>query len=173
MLKREYILPVVIVLFLALQKGGAAASGQEKSYLGRAGLPRGVRNNNPGNLKYTDIQWRGKIPYERNTDPVYPDGKHEQFENWYYGVRAMVKDITGDIQNKGQDTIRKLISAYAVGSRDNYVNYVSGRIGKGADQLLVVERDIYPLIDAMSRWENGLDYGEVISRADYEKARAI
>ena len=34
------------------------------TYLSNA--PRGIRNNNPGNLIFTNIKWNGKLPKEQN-----------------------------------------------------------------------------------------------------------
>ena len=38
----------------------------EKSYLNNSALPRGLRNNNPGNLVQTSIAWLGKVPLSQN-----------------------------------------------------------------------------------------------------------
>jgi hypothetical protein len=102
------------------------------SYLGRADLPRGVRNNNPGNLQQTTIPWQGKIP-----NPT--DSRFEQFREYVWGVRAKIRDITGDISRKGQNTIRKLITAYAPAFENNTASYItnlSNRMGMSPDALL-------------------------------------
>lgn len=79
------------------------------SFLGRKDLTRGIRNNNPGNLRVTPDKWVGKIPLSQNTDL---NKSFEQFTEIKYGIRAMLIDLLGDI-GKGKDTIRKLISEYA------------------------------------------------------------
>ena len=57
-----------------------------KSYLNRTDLPRGIRNNNPGNLIYTTIAWEGKISYANNRDwsgtPTNIVKKFEQFKEY-------------------------------------------------------------------------------------------
>lgn len=170
-MRKDYILPIAIVVLIMLAQPKTASGSGEKSFLGQAGLPRGIRNNNPGNLKYTEIPWKGKVPFHQNTDES-PEGKHEQFVNWYYGVRAMWKDITNDIEVDGDNTLDKLIRRYAVGNQGNYIDYVSMNAGISRHEDLR-GRDLYPVIDYMARWENGREYGQIISREDYEKARTL
>ncbi len=54
-------------------------------------LPRGIRNNNPGNIIVSNIPWRGKIPISQNTDVGYP--QLEQFDTMENGIRALLKNI--------------------------------------------------------------------------------
>jgi hypothetical protein len=79
------------------------------SYLSNS--PRGVRNNNPGNLVYTHIKWQGKVPKHQNKDRRF-----EMFIAPEYGVRAMIKDLKHDIE-KGKNTVPaqgKLILLYLI-----------------------------------------------------------
>jgi len=152
-LKREYILPLVIAAALVLLP--AKAGGGEKSYLGRDHLPRGIRNNNPGNLKIGPSPWQGKIPVAMNTDGVF-----EQFETWQFGVRAMVKLILNYIA-AGRDTIREVVERYAPGSENDtagYIQFVANRAGLSPDEKLGPE-NLYPVIDAMVAIENGEQWG--------------
>ncbi|AEE53730.1 hypothetical protein [Haliscomenobacter hydrossis] len=95
--------------------------------------PRGVRNNNPGNLRLTAEAWKGKVPNAINTD-----GDFEQFEEWVYGVRAMLKLLRNYI-GSGHNTIAKIIRRYAPtteNSTNQYINTVVQRTRMGANQLL-------------------------------------
>jgi len=60
-------------------------------------LPRGIRNNNPGNIRFTSVPWRGKVAWPDNTDIDCTTGQivkaFEQFTSPLYGVRAMIKQI--------------------------------------------------------------------------------
>lgn len=127
---------------------------ERDSYLGHHSLPRGIRNNNPGNLKITPIQWQGKIPAARNTDGVF-----EQFERYVYGIRAMMKDILGDMR-EGKDTLRKIINEYAPTSENQtsaYVAAVSAATGWGPDTRLQASyATMARLIPAMVFHENGM-----------------
>jgi hypothetical protein len=138
-----------------------------KSYL-NAHKVRGLRNNNPGNLKYTAIDWQGKIPIKQNKDKVF-----EQFENLSFGLRAMMKDLIHDI-NKGKNTVKKLISEYAPSSENNttaYVNQVCKSIGVGQDEkITAINRKFLILLSrAIMRVELGPANSEVTDR-DIEAA---
>lgn len=166
MKERDYIL-IGIALFLLAQKGQA----KEKSFLGDMSKPRGIRNNNPGNLVITGIDWKGKVPIQQNTD-----GMFEQFENWYYGVRAMWIDLKGDVFTDGDNTIRKLIHKYAPpfeNPTETYIQYVANFTGKSPDEL-IQENDMYGIIDAISRFENYTEpRPQVITQQDFEIAKTI
>lgn len=126
----------------------------EISYLGRANLPRGIRNNNPGNLTRTAIAWQNKVPHSQNTDQRF-----EQFRTFVWGLRAMIRDIRNDINLKGQNTIRKLITAYAPANENNtsgYINTLSTRTGIGPDATLTADKEtMRKLVREITVIENG------------------
>ena len=136
-------------------------------------LPRGVRNNNPGNLRLTSIAWKGKVPNAQNSDRSF-----EQFIDYagipghIWGIRAMFKDIYGDVVKDGQNTVRKLIYTYAPpheNATQSYVDAVSRALGKSADAVIVAS-DFPKLIAAIIAHENaGYRYPE----ADIQKAISI
>ncbi|MBF4483244.1 hypothetical protein [Flavobacterium sp. CSZ] len=126
------------------------------SYLGRKDLSRGVRNNNPGNLVLTNIAWQGKIPNTQNTDKHF-----EQFTEVKFGIRAMLRDLTNDI-DKGKNTVRKLITEYAPPSENNtqkYIDVISKAVGLAPDQTIkIVDAKFYLVIArAIIKHENGTD----------------
>ncbi|PWA08972.1 hypothetical protein [Flavobacterium laiguense] len=130
-----------------------------KSFL-NAHKVRGLRNNNPGNLKFTAISWQGKIPIKQNKDKVF-----EQFENITFGLRAMMKDLINDI-NKGKNTVKKLISEYAPASENNttsYINSVCKSIGVTPDEkITAINRKFLLLLSrAIIRVELGDAHKEV------------
>lgn len=90
-----------------------------KSFLNNPKVARGLRNNNPGNLIRTTLTWSGKIPFDKSTDQHF-----EQFENVYYGLRAMFKDLINDI-NKGKNTVKLLITEYAPPKENDTVAYIN------------------------------------------------
>lgn len=117
-------------------------------------LPRGIRNNNPGNLIITTEKWQRKIPKKDNTD-----GRFEQFETIIWGSRAMIIDISNDIK-KGQDTIEKLISAYSPRNEnqtDKYITFVSETTGIPSNQKLSANKEtLSKLFKAILIKENGI-----------------
>ena len=122
------------------------------SYLGQTNLPRGIRNNNPGNLIKTSISWMGKLTPSGDT-------RFEQFEKFVYGLRAKIRDLRGDIKNKGKNTLELLIYEYAPPFENNtesYINNVSQRTGFARKQILQGTKEELRLITkAMAISENG------------------
>jgi len=112
---------------------------------------RGVRNNNPGNIKIANNAWEGKVPVSQNTD-----GTFEQFVSMPYGVRALRVLLTNYI-NKGYNTIEKIINKYAPSSENhtqNYINYVSGKTGLMANTP-VYSLNVPEILKAIIEFENG------------------
>lgn len=122
------------------------------SYLGRNTFPRGIRNNNPGNLQKTSIPWKGKISPST-------DVRFEQFETFVWGLRAKIRDIRNDIRLDGTNTIRKLIYEYAPPHENNtnsYINRVSAYTGIGPDAILTGSKEeIRKLSKIICQVENG------------------
>ena len=106
-----------------------------KSFLNNPKVARGLRNNNPGNLITTTVAWQGKIPLNKNTDQ---NKKFEQFENVYYGIRAMIRQFITDI-GRGKNTVKLLITKYAPpieNDTDAYINSVAKTLGVSPSQKL-------------------------------------
>ena len=138
------------------------------SYLNNKSLPRGLRNNNVGNLIKTNIPWKGKIPHSENQDERF-----EQFYEFHYGIRAMMKDIANDIK-KGANTVEKLIHQYAPPFENNtkaYVAYVAEKVGVSTTEPLAVnEQTIKNLSRSIAIYENGFQYADMITEAEINKA---
>ena len=73
-----------------------------------AKLTRGLRNNNPFNIRRSASKWSGKIPFEKSTDKQY-----EQFETVRHGIRAGLYLLTKYVLTHGLDTIPKIIHRWA------------------------------------------------------------
>ena len=143
-----------------------------KSYLNNTTLPRGLRNNNPGNLIRTSIAWDGKVALYNN-----PDSKFEQFIELRYGLRALMRDIISDFKD-GSDTVRKLISEFAPAHENNtiaYINSVSQMLGITADTQInnLTAVQLIAFCKAIVRVENGASFDSYITDADYSDAYAI
>lgn len=129
-------------------------------------LPRGIRNFNPGNIRWTRPRtpWQGRVPEERTRDRDF-----EEFLEPRWGIRALARTLITYQDQHGCDTIRKIIHRWAppVGQnqagdtyRQNtgaYVNHVALMTNIGPDEPIDVQRyDIaYPLVVAIIRHENG------------------
>ena len=129
-----------------------------KNYLNKNNFPRGIRNNNPGNIRINPgNDWLGRIPLNRNTD-----GSFEQFISMPYGIRAMAILIKNNI-NRGNNTLSKLISRWAPASDGNnttyYIRKVSDMTGIKADDIIEPSREnIKKIAKGICLIENGQDY---------------
>ena len=149
----------IVLVLLVSQSGLATSSGGGSvatlSYLGRAGLPKGMRNNNPGNIRLSNNAWQGKIPPSQNTD-----GAFEQFQTYAYGIRAMIKNLLS-YYNSGLNTLQSIIYKWAPPADANdsaaYVNFVAMRTGLYPTQSLDLrnETTMRKVVMAMSEMENG------------------
>jgi hypothetical protein len=142
----------------SLDSQGQASNPITRNYYGQSGMlssefPRGIRNNNPGNIKQTGSAWGGEIPQNLNTD-----GTFEQFTTFEHGVRAMIKLLTNHINN-GYNTVSKLINKYAPSSENptsNYISFVVKETGYDKDAgLLTAKATLKKLVQAMAKFENG------------------
>ena len=139
-----------------------------KSFLNDPRYTRGLRNNNPGNLVRTNIDWLGKIPLDKNTD-----SRFEQFYELRYGLRALMRDIYTDYR-RGKNTVRMLISEFAPAFENNTESYIRSVIGKiGMDSIPQLDIDtLVSIAKAIVSVENGSD-ARYITGQDYNDAVAI
>lgn len=119
-----------------------------ESFLG-TNNPRGIRNNNPGNLKIGSSPWQGKIPISQNTD-----GTFEQFVSFPLGARAMIKLLSNYI-NQGRDTPKKIIQYWDLGA-PHYTAFLVNETGYAENQVLQADKPtLKKLSQAIARFESG------------------
>ena len=83
---------------------------------------RGIRNNNPFNIKNTSDSWKGALPKSEKKDKVFVE-----FYNIDFGLRAGIILLKNYI-SMGYDTVDKIISRYAPPNENftkYYIDYVS------------------------------------------------
>ena len=101
--------------------------------------PRGIRNNNPLNIRLSSDRWQGQRPPSPRRGG---GGEAEfcQFESMEYGWRAAFVILCRTYYNKHKlRTIRALITRWAPPKENNteaYIRRVTDRIGIGADKVL-------------------------------------
>lgn len=110
----------------------------------------GIRNNNPGNLRYTpSIKWVGQVGENKG---------FSVFDTVEHGIRAMAMDLRNDIR-KGADTITKLITQYAPPTENDtkaYINRVVRDSSISANtKLSTDDTTLFKLIKAQIAVENG------------------
>jgi hypothetical protein len=145
----------------------------DESYLGLTPTSknRGIRNNNPGNVKRGSSPWNGKIPFSQSTDQLF-----EQFEAYKYGVRVMIYELQNNYINDGYNTVDKIMRRYNPPGNINYIDYVARRLGVGIhDTLTANKATLKALVQAIARWENGTtaNVPETITNEQFEIAWSI
>ena len=115
---------------------------------------RGIRNDNPLNIRHGKSQWVGMR--EKQTDKQFV-----QFTERVYGYRAAFVLLRNYI-GKGKDTIGKIIAKWAPSSDGNntqsYINYVSKSTGINASHALRWEdkNDLVEVVRSMAHMESGI-----------------
>ncbi len=120
--------------------------------------PRGIRNNNPGNLD-KGSPWQGLV--DNPNEPRFCT-----FIDPVWGIRALaVTLITYHDKRRAKDgsnidTIREVIERWAPPSENNtaaYVKEVSKAVGVDPDTVINLHRydTLRPLVEAIIRHENG------------------
>lgn len=116
-------------------------------------IARGLRNNNPGNIRLNGITYEGEIVPSK-------DKSFKQFKAISYGYRAMFVVLHTYARKYGINTIEGMISRYAPASENHtqkYIDAVSEWSGVSAtSHLTSTNADVMiPIVAAMSRVENG------------------
>lgn len=118
--------------------------------------PRGIRNNNPGNIKNDGTAWQGLAASQ--TDPVF-----YQFTAASWGIRA-IAHIFRSKQARGLVTPNQMISGpggWAPSTVDNnpesYANAVAQALGVGPDDAvdLSAPTAMQALVTEIIQFENG------------------
>lgn len=150
-----------------------------KSFLNNNTLARGLRNNNPGNIRVSSSAWYGKIPYTNNKDwsgtPANVVRSFEQFNELRYGLRALMVLLNNYYFKNGLKTVRSIITKYAPAFENHteaYINSVIDSVGSNAIPELT-EDILIKLAKAIVKVENGNSFTSYVTDADYKEALAI
>lgn len=114
---------------------------------------RGLRNNNPGNIRLSNTRYLGEVD---STDSAF-----KQFKSMAYGYRAMFVLLHTYQRKHHLNTIAEMISRYAPAVENHtekYIQAVSDWSGVPAtSRITATNGDIMvPIVAAMSRVENGV-----------------
>lgn len=126
-------------------------------------IPRGIRNNNPLNIRIGNV-WLGEV-----ATPT--DNEFEQFVSMFYGLRAGFILLRRYINRYHLTTIPLVISRWAPATENKtvaYVDTVCRLSGMSPDTLLVYtsEEQMVSLVDAMIF----VECGQHVDRATILKA---
>ena len=117
-------------------------------------MSRGLRNCNPGNIRRSKVHYLGEVRPSQDSD-------FKQFESMAYGYRAMFVLLDSYRRRYALNTLRQMLNRYAPPSEnftEGYIRFVSQKTGILPDEELNTrsERDMVPIISAMSESENGV-----------------
>ncbi|HDL7800444.1 TPA: lytic transglycosylase domain-containing protein [Yersinia enterocolitica] len=140
-----------------------------EQYRATYSLPRGLRNNNPGNLNFAGQ--RGATLEDG------PNARFARFPSMVEGIAALDRQVMLYLK-RDKNTIDKIIDVYAPSSDGNntsaYKSYLSRYTGLGLNEKINSSNiyTIQKLIQGIINHENGLAAG-VISGEDILKAMAM
>lgn len=117
-------------------------------------IPRGIRNNNPLNIRIGNT-WLGEVQFPTDND-------FEQFVTMEYGLRAAFVILRRYIRRYGKNTIRKIISTWSPASENNteaYIRTVSKLMSLSDDTPITYEArcTMMSLVAAMAYVECGCE----------------
>lgn len=119
--------------------------------------PRGIRNNNPGNIDWIETpskRWRGMIRKETPAE----GGRFAVFDSPANGVRAIAQELLLD-ERRGIRTIAGLVGNWAPPGENNtpaYVGAVARAAGVEADDAIDVRSYLPRIVAAIIKHENGV-----------------
>lgn len=127
-------------------------SGKNDS-LGSGRQPRGIRNNNPGNINFNHQP--GAV-LETGT----PSPRFAKFQSPELGIRAAMLNLQS-YQKRGLQTVYQMINRWAPAEENpavgSYINNVSGKLGVTPNTPINTQDPnvLATMVDAISRVENG------------------
>ncbi len=117
-------------------------------------LSRGIRNNNPGNIRLSVSTFKGEVSPSSDTS-------FKQFESMAWGYRAMFLIIHNYDQLYGINTLNKIIRRWAPDVENDtnaYIKTVAKRLGVTSCSCInsLSRETMVAMVGAMSRIENGV-----------------
>lgn len=148
-----------------------------KSPIAKA-VPRGIRNNNPGNIDYSKANdWLGQLPFDPSIE-----SRFARFDSPQHGIRALAKTLLSYQRRHGLNTVRAMIGRWAPSNENNtnaYVSAVEARlrveqgVPPGADIDLQTRATLVSLVQAIILHENGASpYSQAVIEEGVAKAFA-
>jgi hypothetical protein len=142
-----------------------------------APIPRGVRLNNPGNLKYDPaVRWQG-------LDSPTDDGTFCRFLSPKWGIRAMARVLIAYQDKHNIRTVNEIVQRWAPAVENDtgaYIRHLASEVGVDPTQPINLHdpRWLRPLVIGIIRHENGMqpytdaqiDAGLVLAGIEPERA---
>lgn len=120
---------------------------------------RGLRDNNPGNIRRTQIEWQGELTREQvEASGGKYDAEFEQFGTVGQGVRALGRLLKTYATKYDLHTVRGIVSRYAPPTENDtadYIDEICGALGVFPDSWIDVSNRLDDLGAAICRRETG------------------
>lgn len=115
--------------------------------------PRGLRNNNPLNIRKNSTKWEG-------LDEVQDDKSFFKFKAPEWGYRAALRTLQNYNRVHGLETIRQWIIRWAPpceNPTENYINFVCDKVEMPpTSKVRITNKTLMcAVVAAMSEFENG------------------
>ena len=116
-------------------------------------LPRGIRNNNPGNIRLSGTRWKGQKLRQIDTTFV-------EFDTPVAGIRALMRLLLNYHLRYGLDSVESIINRYAPpaeNATDHYIHSVCHDLGVKRRQAIDMKdrKILTALCKSIIRHENG------------------
>lgn len=136
-------------------------------------MVRGLRNNNPGNIRKGKTKWEGLA--EQQTDSAFC-----VFTEMKYGIRALYKILKTYHNKYGLDTIEEIIGRWAPENENDtnsYVNFVASYVDNVSfrDKPLNLNNNPHyytKIAQAIAKFENGNE-AKKIPDIDWAEGKAL
>ena len=155
----------MFVVMKLLHLSAAALAGylvMKKTKFKPVALVRGIRNNNPGNIRISGVTWEGQTG---------DDGAFVKFSSPEFGIRAMARTLINYQRIHGLNTVSEIISRWAPDNENNteaYIDSVADSMGVFSWWPFDVEdaEKLTGLVHAIIKHENGIQpySAQVIAR---------
>jgi len=114
---------------------------------------RGLRNNNPGNIRKSSTTYVGEV--------VGNDPEFKTFATIEYGYRAIYMVLNTYRVKYGLTTVAGIIGRWAPASENptgSYVSFVAKKAGVNPnDQLVFSKEQLKGIVAGITKFENGID----------------
>lgn len=116
-------------------------------------MTRGIKLNNPMNIRISNAHWQGKVTPSRDSD-------FETFDTPEHGIRAGTKILLTYYRDYNLNTVDEIINRWAPSSENDtasYINHVSVIMGTSPHEPLgLTNNDILAkLVEAVIQHEQG------------------
>lgn len=116
----------------------------------KSSTPRGIRNNNPGNIRKGE-NWKGSVG---------DDGEFIKFKSPEYGLRALGKLLLNYQRLYGINSVGEIIQRYAPSNENNtdsYIEHVAKKLDVKPWQTINIAANLQALVAAIITHENGFN----------------